>query len=245
MQIYIDRLNQILTDNKVSECHGLNHAIAVMNNASNALYSNIHNYNLTDEEKDSVLLAALLHDADDHKFFPDNHDYENLRNILNDKPNDFVYQVMFMVNLVSSSKNGDFIPDYIQQKEWMLIPRYADRLEAIGVIGIERCYMYGKIKNPVAKLYLDITERGFTESELWEIATVERYNSYSGNSMSMIDHYYDKLLRSSLFPIRNSYLDKECDKRRKPIIEFLLYFGKKGCITDEEIIEFIKSYKDD
>jgi uncharacterized protein len=155
MQMYIDKLNKLLTDNKVSECHGLNHAESVMNNAFYALEA--QDYTLTDEEKDSVLLAALLHDADDRKFFPNNHNYENLRNILEDKSEEFINQVISMVDLVSSSKNGDFIPEYIKNKEWMLIPRYADRLEAIGVIGIERCYIYGKVKNPVAKLYLDET----------------------------------------------------------------------------------------
>ena len=243
MQIYIDCLNKLLTDNKVSECHGLNHAIQVMNNAFHALQSK--EYNLTDDEKESVLLAALLHDADDRKFFPNNHNYENLRSILEDKSDEFIIQVINMVNLVSSSKNGDSIPDSIKDKEWQLIPRYADRLEAIGVIGIERCYMYGKIKIPIAPLYLDTTERGFTESELWEIATIERYNSYTGDSISMIDHYYDKLLRSSIFPIQNPYFDIECNKRRKLIIKFLLYFSHKGSITDEETIQFIKSYKDD
>jgi uncharacterized protein len=243
MQIYIDRLNKILTDNNVSECHGLNHAIQVMNNAQNA--SNAQDYKLSEDEKECILLAALLHDADDRKFFPNNRNYENLRSILHDKNEEVIYQVMCMIDLVSSSKNGDSIPDFVKNKEWLLIPRYADRLEAIGVIGIERCYLYGKVKNPVADLYLDITERGYTESELWEIATIERYNSYTGNSVSMIDHYYDKLLRASIFPIQNPYFDKECEKRRKPIIKFLLFFANKRSITDEDTLEFIKSYKDD
>jgi uncharacterized protein len=243
MQNYIDKLNKLLTDNKVSECHGLNHAIMVMNNAKHALEA--YDYKLSNEENESVLLAALLHDADDRKFFPNNHNYENVRNILEDKSDEFIINVINMVNLVSSSKNGDYIPENVKDKEWQLIPRYADRLEAIGVIGIERCYMYGKVKSPIAKLYLDTTERGFTESELWEISTIERYNSYTGDSVSMIDHYYDKLLRSSIFPIKNPYFNEECEKRRKPIIKFLLFFGKKGSITDEETLEFIKSYKDD
>ena len=37
--------------------------------------------------------------------------------------------------LVSASKNGDNIPKAISNKLWMLIPRYSDRLEAIGIIG--------------------------------------------------------------------------------------------------------------
>ena len=57
-----------------------------------------------------------------------------------------------MVSLVSSSKNGDRIPEDAINNEWLLYPRYADRLEAIGIIGIERCYQYALTsKNTLSK----------------------------------------------------------------------------------------------
>jgi uncharacterized protein len=146
-----------------------------------------------------------------------------------------------MVNLVSSSKNGDSIPDEIGNDLWKLIPRYADRIEALGLIGIERCFTYTtKVEKP---LYIETTPTPTTEKDIWKFATEERYKAYSGNSISMIDHYYDKLLRLSIFPIKNIYFDKECKNRIKPLIDFLIMFGKKKSITVEEIKKFIEEEK--
>ena len=238
----IELLDKKLTENKVSPCHGIEHAKKVMINAYNALNSDLKlkKYTLSADDQSAVLLAALLHDADDGKFFPNNKDYDNLREILkaNERTNEFIDKVVYMVSIVSSSKNGDTIPPPTIGKEWMLIPRYADRLEAIGIIGIKRCYIYNKNVSNVP-LFLPETKRGKTEKELWEIASVERYEDYNGSSKSMIDHYYDKLLRLSIFPIRNKFFDKECKKRRKPLIDLLLLFGKNDNITDDEINTFI------
>lgn len=52
-----------------------------------------------------------------------------------------------MIDLVSFSKNGNKILS--QLPEWYYIPRYADRLDAIGLIGLWRCYEYSfRVKNP-------------------------------------------------------------------------------------------------
>jgi uncharacterized protein len=232
-------LQKVLEDNKVSPCHGIEHAKTVMYHAWCAL----EDYELDDQDQMAVLLAALLHDADDGKFFPAHKNYENLRSILKQtgKSSDFIEDVVFMVSIVSASKNGDRIPRCVRDKPWMLIPRYADRIEAIGIIGVERCYTYTKNVSKLP-LYLESSPRPKTEDQIWALATEERYNAYKGNSASMIDHYYDKLLRLSTFPIRNKYFDSECAKRRKPLIDFLLYFGKKGSITEEEVEEFIKKH---
>jgi uncharacterized protein len=232
MEIYINRLQKILYDNNVCYSHGIEHSVIVMNNAKKALDS--EDYILDDNQKKAVLLAALLHDADDRKFFPNNKNFENLISVLEGEDSNFINLVIKMVDLVSSSKNGDNIPDGVA--EWMLIPRYSDRLEAIGKIGIKRCYQYGiTTKNP---LYTENTKRLLDEKDLFELATEERYKNYKGYSDSMIDHYYDKLIRASIFPIKNSFLTQEAAKRQRPLIEFLLYFGKKGSITNEDVEEF-------
>lgn len=233
-QIHIERLRDILERNNVSPCHGIVHAKQVMAHAQLAL--DAINYGITDEQKEAVLLAALLHDADDSKFFAHEHN-ENLRAVLADKPEEFVEQVVQMVNWVSSSKNGDTIPDQAIGKDWMLIPRYADRLEAIGMIGVERCFTY--TTNKSRPLYTEQTPRPRTEEELWEIASEERYQSYSGSSVSMIDHFYDKLLRLAVYPIRNPYFDSECKKRIQPLVDFVLRFARGELLTKEQIREFI------
>jgi len=251
-ELYINKLSILLKDNNVCPSHGINHAISVLINATkcinpdnNTITIGIQDKNtvfeLTNDEKKSIQLAALLHDADDKKFFPNNNNYENLRNILEGETENFINEVVVMVDLVSSSKNGDRIPDFVVGKEWMLIPRYADRLEAIGLIGIERCYQYGKTTNN--HLYVSTTPRPTTINEIWNYASEERYNKYSGTSDSMMDHYFDKLLRVTLFPIRNKYLDFKCNQRRQAIIDFVLFFSNKINMTKEDVETFIKEYK--
>lgn len=187
------------------------------------------------------MLASLLHDADDQKFFPENKDYNNARLILNDMSAEFVDKVIKLISWVSASKNGDDIPNSAVNNDWMLIPRYADRLEAIGMIGIERCYIYTVKKG--RPICTESTPMPQTEKEIWDCATKERFNSYTNGkeSDSMVDHFYDKLLHITKFPIRNSFFDKECEKRRKPLIDFLLKVGEKGGMTNKDISVFLLS----
>ena len=245
-QKYIDKLDKILEINNVCHSHGIQHAIITMYNAKkcindcNQIIINNKTFEINEDDKKAILLAALLHDADDKKFFPNNKNYENVRIILEEENENFINLVITMVDLVSSSKNKDNIPEFVKDKLWMLIPRYADRLEAIGIGGIERCYNYGKTnKNP---LFIENTPRPTTYDEIWNYATEERYNNYTGKSSSMIDQYFDKLLRATVFPIRNDFLDFESGKRRQPIIDFILYFGNKKTFTDNDVLDFIKKY---
>jgi len=235
MQLYINKLKEIFESHNVSPCHGIEHAKQVMEHADKAL--DAKDYGITVEEKEAVLLAALLHDADDNKFFETHLNNENLRSVLDDKSPEFVELVVKMVNWVSSSKNGDNIPDETVGKEWLLVPRYADRIEAIGMIGVERCFTYTVNKEQL--LFTDETPRPKNIDELWAVASKDRYQSYSGKSASMIDHFYDKLLRLSEYPIKNPYFEEECSKRVAPLIDFVLQFGRGEILTKEQIRQFI------
>jgi hypothetical protein len=63
-------LKQILDEAKVPESHGLQHAEQVLNHMQQALDSNDDElYNISETRKLSCVLAALLHDADDRKYF--------------------------------------------------------------------------------------------------------------------------------------------------------------------------------
>ena len=239
METYINDLNIIFNQYNVCSSHGIDHAIAVLKHSNLAI--KYHKQPITPNQALAIKLASLLHDADDRKFFPYNTDYENLRFVLRHKSDELVDLVIRMVELVSSSKNADNVPDDVKGREWMLIPRYCDRIEAIGMIGIERCYQYNKTTK--AKLYLDTTPRPKSEDEIWKIATKERYNSYRGKSESMMDHYYDKLLRLGLFEIDNDYLINESRRRNQPIIDFVLYFSDLDVMSDDHVINFINSNK--
>jgi hypothetical protein len=52
-----------------------------------------------------------------------------------------------MIDLVASSKNGNSIPEEALVRPELLWVRYCDRLEALGTIGVVRCYQYNCEKN--------------------------------------------------------------------------------------------------
>ncbi len=230
LTIYIESLRELLARHNVCPSHGIEHALIVMSHAEKAIQAIISVYDLKPDQIKAILLAALLHDADDRKFFPSNDDYQNLRLILaveKAETAEFVDLIIQMVKLVSASANGDNIPESISDKLWMLIPRYADRLEAIGLIGIQRCYKYNKTIG--AELFLETTPRLTDPNEIIELS-LKRFKTYDGSSQSMMDHFYDKLVAISVFPIRNSYFDEMCEIRRQPIMDFIIYFSKNDRI---------------
>jgi uncharacterized protein len=234
----IEKLDKILQNNNISKCHGIEHAKAVLKHTINAI-TEIENKSLTANDIKCILYAALLHDADDRKFFPLNTNYENIRSILEDESTEIIDKVIEMIELVSSSINGDTIPKKCKNKEWMLIPRYADRLEAIGMIGLVRTFIFTLKKG--RELYLSTTPMPSTISEIWKVASIKRYKNYSGASESMLDHFYDKLLRLGKFPITNKYLNNESKKRIKPLLDFLLYINNSSHSNlKEEIKKYIR-----
>lgn len=233
-QLIIDINSQRSEHDKIDESHGLHHGMIVLCNVSKAL-DVVESGFMTDRDKLLVKLASLLHDIDDHKYFPDNHKFENARQILNSREireidnltDNEISSVLLMIYLVSSSTHGDTMP--VGLPEWYFYPRYADRLEALGIIGLERTFEYTvKKKQP---LFLTNTSRAHNEQELFEsIATIERYKNYSlpgSKSESMMDHFYDKLLRLGTYPISNRYFDSETRDRIKPLVDFCLEFSEK------------------
>ena len=87
-----------------------------------------------------VALAALLHDADDHKLF-DTKDNANARAFLRTQgvPDEMADRICEAVNAVSFSQNRGKRPETIEGK----IVQDADRLDAIGAVGVARTFAYG------------------------------------------------------------------------------------------------------
>ena len=85
-------------------------------------------------------LAALLHDADDYKLFQTENN-ANARRFLaeNGVPAETAERVIAAVNQVSFSKNGTKTPDSPEGR----IVQDADRLDAIGAVGIARTFAFG------------------------------------------------------------------------------------------------------
>lgn len=87
-----------------------------------------------------VALASLLHDVDDHKLFHTQNN-ANARRFLEEQnvsPND-IERICETINAVSFSKNRDKLPPTLEAE----IVQDADRLDAIGAIGIARTFAFG------------------------------------------------------------------------------------------------------
>ena len=87
-----------------------------------------------------VSLAALLHDADDHKLFQTENN-ANARAFLEKHPisQEKVEYICQLINGISFSKNRGNRPLTLEGK----IVQDADRLDAIGAIGIARTFAFG------------------------------------------------------------------------------------------------------
>ena len=87
-----------------------------------------------------VSLGALLHDADDHKLF-NTENNANARKFMADAglSEDVADGVCKVINSVSFSKNRGKKPESFEG----MIVQDADRLDALGAIGIARTFAYG------------------------------------------------------------------------------------------------------
>ena len=178
------------------------HILRVYNNA----------LDIAEKEKDCdifvIELAALLHDIADWKFHDGNLDKgseisETFLTELN-VPKETTTHISEIIKNISFK--GANVKNTITTKEGMIV-QDADRLDAIGAIGIGRAFAYG----------------GFMKREMYnpdipyEVHnTFEEYKSKNG---STINHFYEKLLL--LKDKMNTKTGKEKAQKRH---EFMLTF---------------------
>lgn len=126
----IDYVENIFDGN--SDGHGADHSLRVYENALNIRKA----YECNELHVD---LAALLHDVDDHKLF-NNKNNENARKFLieNDFDSEAIEDIIEIINSVSFTKNKRTKPKTLEAS----IVQDADRIDAIGAIGVARTFMY-------------------------------------------------------------------------------------------------------
>jgi uncharacterized protein len=177
-------------------------------------------------------------------------------------------KILFMIDAVSCSKNGNSVPERVDEQRdsgdntingngnanananyHLLIPRWSDRIEAVGARGVWRCYQYNQEKKRPLDLP-GVTPRPQSSEELWSQHVVpERFEAYmvtqdgKTEDPSMLGHYYDKLFHVACPPsdiVRNDYLEEKLGDSAKELVEVCLRYGKTG-IVDED---YIKSFRD-
>lgn len=200
--------------------------------------------------RSALILAAYLHEVDDEKLNftiegveKKEEDYPLARFILNrdvvsnDKQR-LVDLTIEIISLVSCRKNRNHQVD--EQDRWKLIVRDADRAEAIGQVGIARCYTY--TNETEMPLFTPQTPRCQSIEELAIIASPELYQNYKGVSRSMIDHFYDKLLHIGCVQSGNRYLIGLLEGKYKIMTDFIIDFGVKGEVDISYLEELRNAY---
>jgi hypothetical protein len=156
----------------------------------------------------AMRLSALLHDADDKKYFDTDATKDNAKSVMQQamqpysdsiKISRVEKEALEMISLVSASDNGNTVPKRAQKHPELLWPRYSDRLEAIGAIGAVRCLQYNEEQG--RPRCVASTPKPKSVEEVWRLVTPERLENYMATktSSSMMDHYFDKLLQIAVF----------------------------------------------
>ena len=117
-----------------SDGHGADHTLRVYENAMRIAEGE------PEADREIVALAALLHDADDGKLFSTRNN-ANARAFLEgcNMTEERINRICETINAVSFSKNRGQRPETTEGK----IVQDADRLDAIGAIGIARTFAFG------------------------------------------------------------------------------------------------------
>ncbi|CEN92507.1 MAG: HD domain-containing protein [Paeniclostridium sp.] len=126
-----------------------------------------------------VEMAALLHDIDDWKFSKNENLVEIFLNEIKLHKSD-IEKIKSIINTMSY-KGG--VVDSTQYSIEGMIVQDADRLDAMGAIGIARAFAYGGNKNRV------IYDPSINPMEYKNLDEVKNKNNHT------INHFYEKLLK--------------------------------------------------
>lgn len=170
--------------------------------------------------REVVELAALLHDIADPKFHNGDETLalkisEEWMNSLK-VPQDVVEQVLFIIKNISFKNRGESheIPP-IELK----IVQDADRLDAIGAIGIARTFNFGGFKNNLMYHPEILPKLNMSKEE------------YKKNQGTTVNHFYEKLLL--LKDLMNTDSAKKiASERHDFMLQFLEQFYKEWNLTE-------------
>ena len=125
----------------IDESHSLKHSMEVYNFALRIYESELHMNAYLEEQKDIIVLAAILHDTIDKKYVAEEEGIEEIRKYLNGlvtfEKLDIIFQIITTMSYSTVKKNGfPLLGDY--QLAYHIV-READLLAAYD---IDRCIMY-------------------------------------------------------------------------------------------------------
>lgn len=190
--------------------HDLAHIRRVENNALRLCEEE----NFTDDEISIIIAAVLLHDVIDYKLVDDvekaSREVHDIL-IMSGANGDEIEEIEDIINNMSFSKN---LIERKKLSKYGEIVQDADRLDAIGAIGIGRTFYYGGAKGHA--FYDDTTPTDLVNP------TEDDYK----NSATVINHFYEKLLKLKDLMNTDS-AKKEAEIRTEFMKKFLEQFYRE------------------
>lgn len=163
------------------------------------------------QEKADILivqLAALLHDVDDIKLSPQTHSTKkNAVDFMMDnkvKP-EIIERVCKIIDEVSFVGTDSVVPESMEGK----CVQDADRLDAIGAIGIARAFAYGGSRG--RKIY---------DLDVKPVTGMNKEEYLKKQDSTSINHFYEKLLL--LKDMMNTDAGKKMAEHRQEVMEVFL-----------------------
>lgn len=134
--------------------HDFDHILRVLNLAKHILSAELKSHPKSRLDAGAVVLAALLHDIGDKKYLQPGENAKDLINSVLDSngcPPHLASKVALIVEHVSFSseiKRPEIVKSMIVEHPELAIVQDADRLDAIGAVGIARTFAFGAAKMP-------------------------------------------------------------------------------------------------
>lgn len=231
------RVRHHLATHKIPPSHDYTHALRVLQWVVTGL--SICPY--SGDEHLAAQLAALLHDCDDRKYFPDTCKTKaHARRLMKEICPHLEERVIQMISYVPASENKNRMPQDEKYPDTALLAADADRLDALGCIGLLRALQVAQEKH--LPLWLPTDEKVSCVEDIEKVATPERFDQYNGESKSLVGHIYDKLWQSHQLRSGNKLLQAEATQRRRVMQHVLVAYSMQGQITEDDVYRIIAMY---
>ncbi|ORX99812.1 hypothetical protein BCR34DRAFT_547366 [Clohesyomyces aquaticus] len=166
--------------------HDYHHILRVVSNANKLLEAELKSNPDVKYDTTVIFLAALLHDVGDYKYAKPGEDVENqISNLLRKEgaSDELAAKVQTIVHHVSYThevKNPRKVIEVLSKFPELSIVQDADRLDAIGAVGVGRCFAFGGAKCPDQPMSRAI---GHYEEKLYKLSDMMK--TASGKAMAI------------------------------------------------------------
>jgi uncharacterized protein len=140
-----DYVNTYMSSPSHDASHDYQHVLRVLSNAHKILLAERAAHPEVAYDATAVYLAALLHDVGDHKYIAAGEEaHGGVKDVLAAKVETIVLNVSFS----HEKRNPDAVAAALSAYPELGIVQDADRLDAIGAVGVGRAFSYGAAKCP-------------------------------------------------------------------------------------------------